>query len=497
MFRFIPALVLLFFSHTATAGYDFNVNCRNAYQDILRLRFKEGKTLLETEKRLHPQNDIPYFIENYIDFFTLFIAEEKDDFARLKENKTLRISRLEKGDASSPWHNYCLSQVYLQWAFARLKFGEYRTAALEINKAYRLLEKNRRQFPSFVPDDVSMGMLHTLIGTIPDNYKWLINLMSFDGTVEQGKKELQKVFELSLKSPSYSYLKNESLFFLTFVCLNLQSDKKDARALFEKYGDKAMLQECTKDPLLTYCMASICLRTGNNNKAIDILLARPKGMQFFPFHYLDYLTGNAKLHRLDEDASYYYLRFLQNFRGQNYIKSAYQRLAWCFLLRGDEKTYQEMIFKALRYGNSNVDEDKDAAKEAQSGEKPDILLLQSRLLFDGGYYEKALQALNNPKAHFTRSAKVSTELVYRKARIFHEWGKTAEAIPMYEQTIQIGKDKEWYFAANAALQLGMIYETAGNRSRARLYYRQCLTMEPSEYKNSIHQKAKAGLNRIK
>ncbi|MCK9616485.1 MAG: hypothetical protein M0R21_01460 [Lentimicrobiaceae bacterium] len=490
--------LLAMYGFCATAGYDMNARCRDAYQCVMSLRFKEGKALLEKEKKEHPSNDIPYSIENTIDFLTLFIAENREEFKRLEKNKEPRLTRLQKGDKSSPWYRHSIALVQLQWAFARIKFGEYRTAALEINKAYRLLEENRGMFPSFIPDDVSMGILHTLIGTIPDNYKWLINLMSFKGTVKQGKVELQKVLGISLANPSFAYLKNESLFFLTFIYLNLQSDKKDARTLFEKYCNKAMLTECKQDPLLTYCMASICLRTGNNNKAIEILKNRTLSAQYFPFHYLDYLTGNALLHSLDKDASFYYLRFLQNFRGQNYIKSAYQRLAWSFLLRDDEKTYREMLAKALCYGNSNVDEDKEAEKEARSGESPNIYLLKSRLLFDGGYYERALGILTNQKTivSFTTS-RLLTEMVYRKARICHEWGKTADAIPLYEQAIRQGKDEEWYFAANAALQLGMIYETAGNYTKAGLYYRQCLAMNPSEYKNSIHQKAKAGLNRIK
>ena len=55
----------------------------------------------------------------------------------------------------------------------------------------------------------------------------------------------------------------------------------------------------------------------------------------------------------------------------------------------------------------------------------------------------------------------------------------------------------YYFAANAALQLGIIYEKQADFKKAAEYYELAQSMENVEYKNSINQKAKAGLNRIK
>ena len=85
----------------------------------------------------------------------------------------------------------------------------------------------------------------------------------------------------------------------------------------------------------------------------------------------------------------------------------------------------------------------------------------------------------------------------KRLRETHEWGKTKQAIDCYEETLKNGKKDKWYFAANAALQLGLIYEKTGNRTKATECYNQCLSLNPNEYSNSIHQKAKAGLSRLK
>jgi len=67
----------------------------------------------------------------------------------------------------------------------------------------------------------------------------------------------------------------------------------------------------------------------------------------------------------------------------------------------------------------------------------------------------------------------------------------------YRQTIQRGKKDPWYFAAASALQMGLIYENRGDLVRADSAYHVCLNCKPADYKNSLTQKAKAGINRIR
>ncbi len=168
-------LILIFAANISFSQYhyDFNQKCQDAYSAIISLKFDEGKKLIEQEKTSNPDNNIPWMLENYIYFLTIFIAEEEDQFEELEKKKDKVISRLKKGDKNSPYYRYSLAQVYLQWAFARTKFKEYVTATLEINKAYRNLEANNEEFPDFLPNLINLGLLHTLIGTVPDNYNWI------------------------------------------------------------------------------------------------------------------------------------------------------------------------------------------------------------------------------------------------------------------------------------------------------------------------------------
>ena len=53
-----------------------------------------------------------------------------------------------------------------------------------------------------------------------------------------------------------------------------------------------------------------------------------------------------------------------------------------------------------------------------------------------------------------------------------------------------------YFAPMSALQIGIEHERNRDYERAKSFYNQCLSMKGFDYERGIHQKAKAGLNRI-
>lgn len=475
-------------------NYDFNKNCNEAYSAIINLQFAEGSQLIEQEKRINPNNNIPYLLDNYIYFLTVFIGEEEAEFNKLEKLKDDVIDRLKDGDESSPYYRYSLAQVYLQWAFTRTKFKEYVSATFEINKAYRLLEKNNEEFPEFLPNLINLGLLHTLIGTVPDNYNWIKKLVGIEGTIDQGVSEILTVLDAAITQEEYSHFKAECLFYMSFIQMNLSTNKEKALEYIDLIGNDS---SSFHNPLAIYAISRIYMSNGLNDKAIDLLLSRPTGKEYFPFDYLDYLTGLAKLYRLDKDANQYFIKYVTNFKGMNYIKDSYQKIAWYNLVNNDIDKYKEYIAKVNQYGNDIIDADKQAEREAEKGEIPNIHLLKSRLLFDGGYYEKALAAMTgNTSSGFLQNEKDSLEFTYRIGRIYHEWGKPDNSIPFYDKTIQNGLESEFYYAANSALKLGNIYEDKGEYNKAISYYKQAQSMKNEEYKNSISQKAKAGIHRI-
>lgn len=477
-------------SGKASPHYDFNANCIRAYTEIISLNFQSGAGLLSIEKAQNPTNRIPVFLENYIDFLTLAIGEEQSDFELLRQNRSDRINFLLSGEPNSAWHKHCLAAVYLQWSFARVKFGEYTMAGLDLNRAYRLLEENKSLYPGFVPDMLLNGVMNALIGSIPENYKWATSLVGMEGAIESGRTMLYQLLDITDTTPKWAHLRAETYFYLAFIEMNLQSDKNLVTGLLHRM--ESTNSQAT-GPLNCYIKANLAIRTRNNDKAIEILEVCKIPDGSYPFHYIEFVIGNAKLNRLDQSAAKHFLNFVNHYKGSNYIKSAYQRLAWLSLLKGDHNGYRFYTSLILKHGQTFVDEDKQAQAEALSKKIPQTALLKARLLFDGGYFDAALNVLGTYE--FTE-LKDSVEYLYRQARIYHEWEKPAQAKEFYLRTIKAGSRLQYYFAGNSALQMGLISETERKFTEAAYYYDMCIKMRFTEYRNSIQQKAKAGLQGV-
>ncbi len=486
-------VVFLFLSVRLVSAQQVRVDslCRKAYSEIMALHFTPAKQLLRQEKQIHPGNVYVDYLENYKDFLRIFIGENKNLFNRLEDTFDIRYGRIKELPDTSRYKNLMLANMNLQWAFARLKFGQYFTAAWELNRAYRLLTGNKERFPDFVPQDISLGVLHIMIGLVPDKYHWMLKIISMQGSVEQGKAEIYRALDSAAANPVYAYLYPEALFYLGFVELNLSPDSQALEQLIRylKKTDNGNL-------LMDFLKADIYIRHGQNDLALKQLKAAPQRDGYFPFYYLSCLKGDCYLRKLDydsADAAYRY--FLTHFEGLNYIKDAWRKRAWTALLQNQPALYRQRLDSVKVYGDENVGADKEAQEEAQSNRIPNKSLLRARLLFDGGYYRQARQILDTMDTTGLNNDE-KAERIYRYARIAHRQHLWDTAKKEYRRAILTGAKSHRYFAANAALKLGEIYESEDSLKPARQFYNQCLEMDFDEYVNSIRGKAKEALERI-
>lgn len=176
-------------------------------------------------------------------------------------------------------------------------------------------------------------------------------------------------------------------------------------------------------------------------------------------------------------------------------KAAWQKIAWSHLVHNDVSGYRSAMRSCLQSGSLLTDEDKAAQSEATSDKLPDRELLMARLAFDGGYYQTALRIVQAiPSARLDDEQRV--ERSYRLARIQQAIGQYDAAMSGYRNTILQGRTSHSHFAANSALQMGVLFEGRSQIDSARTYYQLCLSLPDHGYKNSLDQKAKAALQRI-
>ena len=471
--------------------YDINHEIRLAYEAVTSLRFEEADVLLSELNQTYPRNHTVLLVANYRDFLELFIGEREEDYERLLVNRDKRLKTIERGNGEHPYYRYIQAEIRLQWAVVKLKFGNYVSAFHDVNRAFKLLKANQKKFPDFKLNMKSLGLLHAVVGTVPDELKWGLKLMSsLNGDLDQGLEEIEEAL---------AYCRAENHLFLfevetihAFCQLHLSGNKEGALQSIEQSSLQPEL-----NLLHAFIVANIAQNADRNDLVIQILESRPEGDQFYPFHYLEFLLGLAKTYRLENDAERHLIKFVTEFQGQHYIKEAYQKMAWNKLIRGDVKSYFSLMQECLHKGKSLIEEDEKAEKEAKAGVVPQVDLLKARLLFDGGYAAESLTLLSNFDPDDLKSEKDRIEYHYRRGRVYQKLGLYSEALASFQKTRSLGKNSRYYFICNAALQQGNIYEGMGRCKSAKESYEYCLKMQPDSYKKSMHQKAKAGLNRLK
>lgn len=478
-------------NHEAAKYFDFSPAAKDVYEKAVSLRLEEANHALDAMRRNEPGNLTAVYLENYLDFLTIFVNDDKAEYQRLAKNMEPRLDKIAQGPADSPWFLYTQADIRLQWAFTRSRFNDFLSSMSDIKQAYALLEENQRKFPHFVANKKSLGIMHTLVGNVPEEYRWAVRALGgMEGSAEQGMRELEEVLAYAQKN--HFVFENETVaaYALLQLFLNNRGDLAWNSLKNSKLNPKA-------NPLAAYVVAIAAMRVGQNDEAIRILQNSPTGGQYAPFQLQHYLLGLAKLRRLDGDANKALERFVNQFKGENGIKEAYQKLAWYHLVNGNDNGYRTYMSYAKLKGSTNADGDKAALREAKSGDVPDPRLLRARLLFDGGYHQRAYDLLKNKAADYAADRRKNLEYTYRLGRITHLMGKTQEAISLYTQTVDNGAKDPWYFACNAALQLGLLHEAKKDAANARAAFQRCLSMKPEEYAASLHAQAKAGLGRVK
>ena len=490
--RFFLSVLLLSITFTVTARqkvYDFNSRCQQAYEAIMQLRLEEGKALLEAEKKEHPDNLIPYFLDNYADFFPLYFNEDPAEYNAKKSQRAARLSLMEQGPDSSPYYLYTQAAIKFQWAMIRIKFGEKWDAAWEIRKAFMTLKDNQRKFPQFPPNTMLISAMQTVFGTIPDGYKWISGVLGMKGSIKQGMQDLQAFIDSN--APLAQLFKPEGYYYYCYLKLFMESNPDE---LWQFIQQRQL--DTRNNYLFAIMVANLAVTNQRADLGIKVLSERNTSAHYETMVYQDYLMGLLKLARQDEDAHVYLEKFLNNFKGKFNVKEALQRLSWYYYMRGNMEAANKYRNLILTRGNTEADGDKQALKEAKSGKWPNTFLLKVRLLSDGGFFNDALKLMQTKKAADFTQIEEKLEYAYRLGRIYDEMGQDDKAISMYEATVKVGAGRPEYFAARAALQMGYIYEKRNDKAKALQCYQNCLNMPDHDFKNSLDQRAKAGIQRV-
>jgi tetratricopeptide (TPR) repeat protein len=480
----IPAFV------SGQKHFDFNTGCQQAYHEIILLKLDAGQHILDEEKKKDPDNLIPVFLENYIDFFTLFFNEDPAEYSARKGHLDERIQLMDEGPESSPFSLFTKSVIHFQWAAVKVKFGNNWEAGWEFRRSFLQSKENQKKFPAFAPAAMLNGAMQVVGGTIPDGYKWLSGLLGIKGNIQAGMQQLDHF--LSLGDPWAILYHDEATFYYLYLKFYIENRRSEVFAYIRQNN-----LDLKNNHLYTYLATNLAINDQQCEYAQRILKDRNIGTEYLDMPIWDQEMGYACVNHLDPRGPSYLERYLHEFKGKFYVKDILQKLSWYYYLDGDAQKAAAYRQQVLVRGGTDADADKQALKEAKSGKWPNKILLKARLLDDGGYYKEAMQMMKGTSSADFSSPEEKCEFAYRLGRIYDGLGRQDEAIAAYLTALKMGEQLKEYFAARAALQIGYIDEGRGDKQGAIGYFQKCLSLREHEYKNSLDQRAKAGIERCR
>jgi len=421
------------------------------------------------------------YLSNYLEFLEVLIAGKSSDYENYLSGAQARLDTIQSGYGHIPDRLPLISAIHLQTSFLNALHGENLKAARNFYVAKRYFRQAESARPGEPFNNKLEGLINIIAGSAPAEYHWLMRIFGIRGDMELGLNQLLDYHE-GTSGPD----RLESCLIL------LYASQISGQGTGEQHDDY-----CQDLTLHRYFFAYHALKSGQSMEVIELLNAWQQAEGEMTLVYLDLLLGEALLNSTDPMAGDQLVRFLDNSPGGHYVKTAWHKLSWHHFLGGDTKAYQKARENVIEKGNLILDADKQAFREASEDIPPNPFLLRSRLYFDGGYYRRSLKTLQLIRQGDLTSKKDSLEYAYRKARIADRLGERDKAVSGYLEVVEAGIGSTWYFPSNAALHLGKIYEERGDTAQALDSYQTCLKMNRSAYRNSIGNKAKGGIMRLK
>ncbi len=479
----------LFVQVSAQQAFDTGV-LKEAYEDLLHLRYEDLDDKIQALSQNPTGQILALHLANYKDFLQVFSTDNEELYEALRSNKEKRLDALKLLDDDNPYHAFVKAEIVMQWAVMDARFKKYIAAYRGVSSSYALLEKNLKTYPEFLLSRKSLAICHALVGAIPDKYRWGFQLISrMEGTIDQGLEEIDEVIEWTTRE-NLPY-REEAVVAKTYILLHLANEPQKA---VESLGKSNL--DPSEGPIACFIHSNLALKMKDSKKAIELLNNYLTKNGDFELPYLYFLRGLSRIQSLDTGAREDFEKFIERNRGNNYVKEAYQKMAWSYLIEGNEDEYHRLMNRLLQEGELEVGGDQNAQKEAEKRAAPNMDLLKARLLFDGGECTRAQRHLEGLQLSNFNKIEEQVELIYRKGRVAQCNNEEVSAIIYFIQCINLGEGLSAYFPCNAALQLGMIFEEKGDKASAREYYKKCLSSDPDDYAKALHAKATAGLKRL-
>jgi hypothetical protein len=455
---------------------------------LYALRPMSAEKLLKQEEIKNPGNAYVIFYRMYSEIVTLTISNSPEQYKKRVSKLDEYVARLEKMPDNAPDYRLLLGEAKVLTGLLNVKYNSKFSGLMDCLKGYNLLDANIKKFPQFKPNEKIPGLIKVGVAFMPPMLRWGIKLFGITGNPQAGLKNLTDYTGFAKGKPGYE---EESILFL-MLAYKLMNQPEIAIKLVKKEMDGF------KDiAVLNLFGATICLEANDAETALLLLSHIDPEKLEMDFPQLLYLTGKAKLLRLDADTDIPMIAYLKKSNGPDYRKTMLYDLACFYYISGNTTKYKSYLEQVKVQGREFLSRDVEAAYEARQTGMPNIYLMKTDFLVRGGYYNKANIELSKALSS-TLSSDEWIEYHYLKGECNRLGNLDKQAESEYMAAVSLGKSSGSYIAQKALVQAGLIKEENGLDSEAEKYYNQCIEFDAitNPYSVLYTNKAKAGLIRL-
>ncbi|MFY0652909.1 MAG: hypothetical protein JXQ96_12780 [Cyclobacteriaceae bacterium] len=458
----------------------------DAYNEILSLKFNKGKEILDKIEPDEKSLGHYLYVQNLADILELLLYENVEKYKEYDDNEDDYLKELKSLSDSDPFKLFYEAEIKLQWALVKIQYGDDLKAGMALRSAWNTIQNNMEEFPEFSTNYKTHGLLHIVFGSIPDNYQWILRLLGIRGNIQHG------MFELDLVSRSSPFWL-ETRIVSSLVNINILNKANTSHAFL-----RDLTYDYPENLLLKYLEGFTLKKAARSEEAQKVFSEISLlGGDYEPLALANYQLGDIYLQKHDfHQSRSYYSKFLNEYKGENFVKDAWFKTALTYYLQDNQKLADVHFEKAEDSGTTFTSADKNAQGILDEDDYPEKELMKVRLATDGGYYEQADRILSRLNEEMFPERLEKTIYYYRKARLKHKLKEYESAIYFYLFAIKKSGNENWYFAPSSSLNTGYIYRQRGDLEKAEFYFRQALAYKKHKYKSEIDVKARVALASI-
>lgn len=459
---------------------------RRAYAELLKLRTGTAQALARAELRRQPGSPGALLVAEGAGFAELVISQDAARYPAITAQQTAALTALD-AQPRSALRDYVRAEIRLHQAVAQVMFGHELQGAWSLRQAYQQVQQNARRWPGYLPTVKTLGLCEFLIGSVPENYRWFLNLLGLPGNTEAGLQHLRQAAQRPHD------FQPEAQVLLALIRQTYYGADAEATALVARLS-----REQPDNLLFSYLGMSVQKKQHHAEAALAYYRARPTGPTYVPAAYLHHMAADLLLYQGQYAASERANQlFLSEYRGVHYRKDAWFKLYLAYWLGGEPDQAERSRQQIGKGGDTTVEEDRYAQRFVDDQLPLNRQLTRARLQIDGGYYRPALATLNEFRSTAATPLRDRLEEPYRRARAYHGLQRLDSARLYYARCLTLSGTAPYYFAPQSALQLGYLSLEAGQKAQARAYFEKALSYGKHEYKTSTDAKAKVALAGLK